>query len=134
MPAAKKKPRRKSRADKRNPTGATAAATAPVVGRVPQPHGGALNAGGVPGNRGGTGRPPDAFRIRMQTILERSETASAVERCLANEGNRNFANVLKFATERAFGATPERIEHSGPDGGPIEVKQVWQFGERKIEF
>jgi hypothetical protein len=29
---------------------------------VPQPHGGALHAGGVPGNRGGVGRPPSEVR------------------------------------------------------------------------
>jgi hypothetical protein len=29
------------------------------VAQVPQPNGGALNAGGTPGNRVGTGRPPN---------------------------------------------------------------------------
>jgi len=29
---------------------------------VPQPHGGALSTGGMPGNRGGPGRPPSQLR------------------------------------------------------------------------
>ena len=36
---------------------------------VPQPHGGALLAGGVPGNKGGSGRPPAAFRVKMRDLL-----------------------------------------------------------------
>lgn len=31
------------------------------IPKIPQPHGGALNAGGTPGNAGG-GRPPKAFK------------------------------------------------------------------------
>lgn len=35
----------------------------------PQSHGGALLAGGVPGNRGGTGAPPSAIRARYREAL-----------------------------------------------------------------
>ena len=34
--------------------------------RIPQPHGGALLSGGLPGNRGGIGRPPSALRERLR--------------------------------------------------------------------
>lgn len=33
-----------------------------AVAKVPQPHGGALLAGGVPGHKGGGGRPPSVVR------------------------------------------------------------------------
>jgi hypothetical protein len=36
------------------------------VAKVPQPHGGALNAGGTRGNAGGTGRPPSELRARLR--------------------------------------------------------------------
>lgn len=32
----------------------------------PQPHGGALLTGGVPGNKGGTGRPPSELRAQLR--------------------------------------------------------------------
>ena len=38
---------------------------------VAQEHGGALNPGGTPGNKGGTGRPPNELRGTLREILER---------------------------------------------------------------
>lgn len=35
---------------------------------IPQPHGGALLPGGKPGNKGGTGRPPNELRQRMREL------------------------------------------------------------------
>lgn len=40
---------------------------------IPQPHGGALLTGGVPGNKGGTGRPPDWLKA-----LKREAASDAV--------------------------------------------------------
>ena len=37
--------------------------------KVPQPHGGALNAGGIPGNRGGIGSPPSEVRRMARAIF-----------------------------------------------------------------
>lgn len=42
----------------------TVVTTAPV--KVLQPHGGALNSGGTPGNRGGLGNPPSVLRERLR--------------------------------------------------------------------
>jgi len=70
--------------------GKTAAKTAvvlkgdPAPARIPQPHGGALLPGGVPGNKGGTGRPRDKVRLaalkgaaravpRLEDILTRPD-------------------------------------------------------------
>lgn len=38
--------------------------------RIPQPHGGALLAGGVPGNAGGPGRPTKETRERLRELAE----------------------------------------------------------------
>lgn len=40
------------------------------LAKIPQPHGGSLNAGGTVGNRGG--RPDLARRIRRQSITDRA--------------------------------------------------------------
>ena len=37
---------------------------------IPQEHGGALLSGGVPGNAGGTGRPPSEVRARLRGSFE----------------------------------------------------------------
>ena len=37
---------------------------------VPQPHGGALYSGGMPGHTGGSGRPRSALRARLRGSLE----------------------------------------------------------------
>lgn len=45
----------------------TAQATA--ITKVTQPHGGALNSGGTPGNKGGPGRPPGVIRDKFRQLL-----------------------------------------------------------------
>lgn len=45
-------------------------ASAAAVPLVPQEHGGALLAGGVPGNKGGTGRPPNDVREKLKGVVE----------------------------------------------------------------
>ena len=52
----------------------TTAETTVAVAKVPQAHGGALNAGGSPGNRGG-GRKPSAFKERLERIRDASAVA-----------------------------------------------------------
>lgn len=56
-----KKPAKKVATKRPNTT-----AKSTAVAKVPQAHGGALNAGGTPGNKGGPGRPPDAIRERLR--------------------------------------------------------------------
>lgn len=40
------------------------------IAKVPQPHGGALNSGGTPGNKGGTGRPSDRVVAACTQLAE----------------------------------------------------------------
>ncbi len=42
----------------------------PKPAKIPQPHGGALYAGGVPGHRGGPGAPPSVLRERLRGSFE----------------------------------------------------------------
>src|SRR5262245_54392044 len=48
-------------------TETTVEGTTPL--RIPQPHGGSLNAGGTPGNKGGRGRVPSALRRAARESL-----------------------------------------------------------------
>lgn len=53
-------------------------ATAPPA-KIPQPHGGALYAGGVPGHRGGPGRPPSMLRELLRgSFAERLAVLEAI--------------------------------------------------------
>jgi len=54
------------------------------VPKVQQPHGGALHVGGVPGNAGGTGRPPSEVR---KAVLEGA--AKAVPKLIAHLESKN---------------------------------------------
>lgn len=51
-----KRPRRKT----------TAVTTGRQPHKIPQPHGGALNSGGTPGNAGGLGRPASDIKARLR--------------------------------------------------------------------
>jgi hypothetical protein len=42
-----------------------------AIAKQPQPHGGALNRGGTPGNAGGTGRPPSAIRATAREEFDK---------------------------------------------------------------
>ena len=55
-----------------------------AVPKVQQPHGGALHVGGVPGNAGGTGRPPSEVR---KAVLEGA--AKAVPKLIAHLESKN---------------------------------------------
>jgi hypothetical protein len=50
---------------------------------VPQPHGGALLRGGLPGHRGAGGRPKEVLREQMRTML--AETLAAMHAALRGE-------------------------------------------------
>src|SRR5688500_5267785 len=50
-----------------------------VPTKVSQPHGGALNSGGTPGNRGGLGRPPsEVRRLAREAFAERLPTLARI--------------------------------------------------------
>lgn len=51
---------------------------------VPQAHGGAIHHGGVPGNKGGTGRPPNELKAGWLAAISTPEVAEARRTILAN--------------------------------------------------
>ena len=107
--------------------------TAGKTAVVPQKHGGALLTGGVPGNKGGTGRPPNELRGSMREILEKG--LPHLEEFATGENDAKPAYQLKAidiaarydATEAILPDDPaitERLQesmgtdtHSQTDGG-----------------
>lgn len=78
---------------------------------VPQPHGGAIRRGGT--NKGGSGRPPDAFRQLCRELASRTKTVKSVLAILKNPDHVQFVAALRWATEHGYGKPVQPLEHSG---------------------
>jgi hypothetical protein len=65
--------------------------------------------GGKPGNRGG-GRTPDEFKARLAELVSRGDVIREVELILTDRNHPQFMRALEWATERAHGKLPNRIE------------------------
>lgn len=90
--------------------------------KIPQPHGGALNGGGTPGNKGGTGQQPLRFITKMQQAADRGAQALIASRILDDPDHPMFIDALKWCADRGYGKAVARHELSGPDGEPIELR------------
>jgi len=87
-----------------------------AVPLVPQPNGGALLAGGVPGHRGGSGRPPDAFKALCRDLASGERTITEVQAILDDHDHPHFIAALKLVSEYGYGrpkGTVEEPRHSG---------------------
>ncbi len=89
MPSKKRKPKAKE---------TTAITTGPTL--VPQAHGGALNSGGTPGNKGG--RPPDEWKAMLAHLTTRARTIGAASKILKNPDHPAYNGLLKWASARAY--------------------------------
>lgn len=104
-----------------------------AVRKVPQPQGrGALYSGGVPGNRGG-GRKPDWLKQACRRLVSSDTVLRAVREILADPDHPAFMSALRWASENGYGKPAQSVELRGSGESPVSV-QVWQFGDRKIEF
>lgn len=81
---------------------------------VPQPHGGALYRGGVPGHDGSkTGRPPDEFKRMMAALASDDDTIKALREILADKSHPQYMQALKFAAERGYGVPTQNVDLNG---------------------
>jgi hypothetical protein len=119
---AKKAARRRIKTAAKTPDVVTDSAPA----LVEQPHGGALLSGGVPGNKGGTGRPPDEFKARMRELVTRAEVEQELETVLGTRDHPQWLGALKYATEHGYGKPKESLEVSGKIG--LETLLVESMG------
>jgi hypothetical protein len=88
---------------------------------IRQPHGGALRNGGT--NRGGTGRPPKAFKDFLRAeIRDSTQGRQALATAAQDPDCRNFAQAWKIATEYDDEKPAEKRQIVGPI--EIHVKMV----------
>ena len=92
--------------------GKTAGSSAALPELIPQPHGGALFSGGVHGNNGGSGRPPDAFRARMRELADRfaHDVKYGLPALLEDEDRRLRLQAFDSAADRGYGKPAQPIE------------------------
>ena len=91
--------------------------------RTPAHGKGKLRVGGT--NKGGPGRPPDAFKELCRQLASGDLTVKAVKAILKDEAHPQFMAALKWATENGYGKPNQTIEHSGSiDMAPSEREQA----------
>lgn len=66
-------------------------------------HGGQLLAGGVPGHKGGGGRPPDALRDYYRVLLSHPKAEAQFRKNLFDGDAKNWAAARKEAIAYAYG-------------------------------
>ena len=103
---------------------------------IPQPNGSALLSGGVPGHRGGTGRPPDRIRRQLQElgienglpflkrVLEGVVEVRFVGVCqhckrVSEIDRADRGRWLEYATEQAKASVDQRLK---------AVEQTFRYG------
>lgn len=86
------------------------------MAKRPQPHGGALNAGGTPGNKGGTGRPPNEHVDWCRELLSDPACEAEVRAVLLDRRHPAFATMWKSVAERGYGKAAQPVTGAGGEG------------------
>jgi hypothetical protein len=111
-------------AKKKAPRKTTGATTA--IAKIPQPHGGALNAGGTPGNKGG--RPPDEHIQWARGLVSDPTCEQQVEAVIKDSKHPAWAATVKALWERAYGKAPATITHQVKATDPeVRARVRWMF-------
>lgn len=79
----------------------------------PQPRGGALLAGGIPGNKGG-GRPPNAFKDFLADLRKDPEALAALRAAACDPSLRSFGAAWKLAADYDDEKPAEKRQIVGP--------------------
>lgn len=78
---------------------------------IPQPKGkGALLSGGLEGNKGGTGRPPNWFKEFCEDLLASPDVKKQMEQVAKDKKHPQFSNLLKLIADRGVGPVPTKVE------------------------
>lgn len=102
--------RKKRPAPKRMPAQTTGESTGkPTL--IPQAHGGALNSGGTPGNKGG--RPPNWLKDWCDDLLHREENKQQVEEILKDSKHPAYAQMWRAVADRAHGKPVQAVVETG---------------------
>jgi hypothetical protein len=86
---------------------------------IPQKHGGALLRGGKKGNKGG-GRRPNKIREELRNVLD-ERVMKEVKRRLGPKNIQKMPDemLVKYLRELGLLGLGTKMEHSGPDDGPL---------------
>jgi hypothetical protein len=88
----------------------TTAKTTGIAKRT-QPHGGALNVGGTPGNAGGTGRPTKAFKKFCRELAASEEYQEALRQAATTWASKNFVGAAKLVASFATSKPAKKVHH-----------------------
>lgn len=80
--------------------------------RVPAHGKGELNVGN-PGNKGGTGRPPDAFRAMCAALASSDDVEKNVRLILTKPDHPLYLGALKWASEHGYGKPMQPVQVGG---------------------
>lgn len=81
--------------------------------RVPKHGGGRLKTGGTPGNKGGTGRPPDAWKALCRELASSDAMMERAKAVLNVPNHPAWLGAWKFLTEQGYGKPAQPVEHDG---------------------
>lgn len=68
------------------------------------------------------GRPRDEWKAWLRSLIDSPESRAAIEAVACDPNHPAYARVLQWAAERGYGKETETYEHSGPGGGPLEIR------------
>src|ERR1700737_162464 len=91
--------------------------TGKTTSRIPQPHGGALNSGGTPGNAGG-GRPKNAFKNFLSDLRADPAGLAAFETVARDPKLKNWGAAWKLMADYDDDKPAEKHAIVGP----VEVR------------
>ncbi len=97
-----------------------------AVPKVKQPHGGALLTGGLPGHRGGGGRPSQEIKAWIADVQRDPAVREAVRAAASDRNGKNFGAAWAVITK--FGILDQREE---PTMTPEEAWAI--IAERLVE-
>lgn len=75
---------------------------------IPQPHGGALRNGGT--NKGGTGRPPKAFKDFLAELRTNPKVQEAIRAAAEDADSKNFKAALDVIVRYDIEKPAEQID------------------------
>lgn len=78
----------------------------------PGANGGTLLVGN-PGNKGGTGRPKNEWKLICANLASGDETLAIAEEILKDKSHPAWLGAWKYVGEQAYGKAKEEIEHKG---------------------
>jgi hypothetical protein len=80
---------------------------------VPQPNGkGALLSGGVPGNKGGSGRPRKAFKKFCRELAASEKYQKALEDAATDDKHDQFIGAAKLVATFATSKPAKKVDHT----------------------